>query len=189
MCEINEFRSMHSTVERLSLNADKLCPKKIIDCIKNCEYAILYYMDKVEIKRVEKIQSENIGIENLLELRAFNEMQEVYLVRVEEQFIGRTREDSEGQNTKIFDEYHRLWGKVPKEETNTLKEDRGIELHLPFIVAKDEYVFIKVRNYFTAEGDLSCVDWRFTGFECFGEGYDIKESSYPAEYLKRQEEK
>ena len=109
---------------------------------------------------------QDIDIEKLLELRAFNETQEVYLIRAEGEFVGRIRNDSEGHNTKVFDEYHRLWGKVPREETtNILKEDRGIEIHLPFDVKKGEYIFIKVRNYFTTERDLSCVDWRFTGFK------------------------
>lgn len=175
---------MHSEVTQLLLNSEE----EIKNCIKECEYVILYYMDKVEIKCVTNMQ--DIDIEKLLELRAFNETQEVYLIRAEGEFVGRIRNDSEGHNTKVFDEYHRLWGKVPREETtNILKEDRGIEIHLPFDVKKGEYIFIKVRNYFTTERDLSCVDWRFTGFKRLVKEYVIKESSYPAEHLKIKEEK
>lgn len=178
--EINKFHPIHSKTTKITLEDSKTLKDKIQDC----KYVVLYYMDRVEIKCVTDLL-DNWDITYLQELRAFNSGKEVYLIRVGDKFIGRIREDGDGDDVKVFDEDHRLWGQVPREKTtNVLKEDRGIEITLPFEVEKNEYVFIKVRNYFTAEGDLACVDWRFMGFKTLRAEKVITETTYSAEYIK-----
>jgi len=77
--------------------------------------------------------------------------------------------DEEIENASKFetvDEYHKLWGKVSKDDRTLLTEERGINLKLPFEIEDGKDIaFVKVRNYFTAEGDLQNVDFRLCGFE------------------------
>lgn len=137
-------------------------------------YAVYYWSDGVEIKECSsenKLETSRTGA-YLLELRAFNENQELYLIRVEDgehAYQGRIRQDETGDDILIFDEEHKIWGDPEKNcsenGSTTLKEDRGIEVTLPISVDKGKTAFITVRNYFNkADGDLQSVDWRFVAF-------------------------
>ena len=137
-------------------------------------YAVYYWSDGVEIKECsseDKIETSRTGA-YLLEPRAFDENQELYLIRVEDgehAYQGRIRQDETGDDILIFDEEHKIWGDPEKNcsanGSTTLKEDRGIEVTLPISVDKGKTAFITVRNYFnTADGDLQSVDWRFVAF-------------------------
>lgn len=107
---------------------------------------------------------------NLLELRAFNENEELLLVHLPDgTYRGRIRTDFVGEDVLCLDEEHKIWGDSNKNQisndTTILKEERGIEVSLPFEVEQGQTEFVAVRNYYNeVEADIQAIDWRFISF-------------------------
>lgn len=156
-----------------------------VERINAYDYAVVYYVDKVDILDLSTPLLV-FPLTELIELRAFNEEGEYFITKYEDGFVGRVITDvkvEEGKDQKeekdkkdeesgkrekfeIVDEYHKLWGRVNDSDRSLLTEDRGISLKLPFeLEAGKNIAFVKVRNYFTATGDLQNVDYRLCGFE------------------------
>lgn len=127
---------------------------------------VVYYMDEVKTGRFESRKlfdfREDLKKEadRLLEVRVFNQNKEYYLFRGEEGFVGRVKEDTtedgilkrwdgyQLESFEVFDELHKVW--------NRCKPER---------LKKEDKVFIRVRNYFSSNGRLRFLDWRFVAFE------------------------
>jgi hypothetical protein len=135
--------------------------------INNFDYTVIWRLDAVEILKGEHIPDDKTDI---LELRAFNKDKEYRWNPYGE----RTASD---ENAKYIDELHKLWG-TPSKDANgnaipykfdgsmtTLTEDRGTVVKVPFEVPTGHCVFIKVRNYLSAEDKpFEFIDWRFVEF-------------------------
>lgn len=162
-----EFYKINSQREKLSFeNIDEENIKKI----NTYDYAVIYFLDRVSIVDLRKTPL-NLPLDKLLGIRAFNEDGEYFVSKDEGHFAGRIitdfdEEKADAESFEIVDEYHKLWGKVSKSDRTLLTEERGISLKLPFeLEAGKNIAFVKVRNYFTPEGDLRNVDFRLCGFE------------------------
>ena len=162
-----EFYKINSQREKLSFaNIDE----ENIKIINYYDYAVIYFLDRVSIVDVRNTPITK-PLENVVGIRAFNEEGEYFVSKDEGHFTGRIITDFEEEKAnvesfEIVDEYHKLWGKVSKSYRNLLTEERGISLKLPFELETNKNIaFVKVRNYFTPEGDLRNVDFRLCGFE------------------------
>ncbi|WP_373731891.1 type III-D CRISPR-associated protein Csx19 [Bacteroides heparinolyticus] len=174
--KLREFVKYKSSCRKCSFaGLEAMRSPENMDCINSYPYQLLYYTDGVEV-RAGNIEMADIR-ENLLELRAFGEAGEYYLMRHADTWVGRIRTDREmsspekdAEDVEIFDELHKVWGTVQHTETtggkgSCLTEDRGVEVHLPFVVGKEQLVFTRIRSYFTARGELQFLDWRMLDFE------------------------
>ena len=180
--EDREFYVINSQREALSL---KDISGEEVERINAYDYAVVYYVDRVDILDLSKTPL-TFPLTEPIELRAFNEEGEYFITKYENGFVGRVITDvevEEGKDQKeekdkkdeengkhkkfeIVDEYHKLWGRVNDSDRALLTEDRGIKLKLPFELEMGKNIaFVKVRNYFTATGDLQNVDYRLCGFE------------------------
>lgn len=128
-----------------------------------------YNKEKCESKYLQRLRSKY-----LQRLRVFNETQEFLAWRTGDGFMGRYREDDEGNEVCVVDAHQVLFGtraeKLPGGYTQ-ISETRGTELVLPFaeIGAIDEgknRVCIKTRNYigYTETGQATYTDCRFMAF-------------------------
>ena len=162
-----EFYKINSQREKLSFDS---IDEENIKRINSYDYAVIYFLDRVSIIDVRKTPVTQ-PLEKAVGIRAFNDEGEYFINKNEGNFSGRIitdfEEDKEGyESFGIVDEYHRLWGKVSKSDRTLLTEERGISLILPFELESGKNIaFVKVRNYFTPEGDLKNVDFRLCGFE------------------------
>lgn len=158
-----EFYKINSRREKLSFaNIDE----ENIKIINYYDYAVIYFLDKVSIVDL-RLTPLTLPLDKVVSIRAFNDEGEYFINNNEGHFSGRVIVDFEGKkgnegNFEIVDEYHKLWGKASKEYRALLTEEsnKGIELK-----NGKNTVFVKVRNYFTAEDDLKNVDFRLCGFE------------------------
>ena len=153
-----EFKNIASSRKKISIES----LEEIVDKIKAYDYQLIYYMDRVEIKKKE---DELILDPSVIEIRAFGEEGELHLLKKGSLYIGRVIEDNVGEDYEIIDDLYKIWGNVSKNNSNILSEDRGIQIKLPFNVEAGKLLFIKVRHYFTAKRELKNLDWRLIGFE------------------------
>lgn len=161
----NDYREFHKTVSEVTeISADPIKEKDGVGFVSlgethNYEYAVLYYTDRVAVKKVEETKTEfHIeDVEKLTELRIFGLEREIYCIRAEDGWAGRIRTDSpdvkeDNANCEIFDELHKVWNKVWNDVEKPEKEEESL-------------LFIRVRNYFNTKGSLKFIDSRFVGFE------------------------
>lgn len=153
MVDFREFKELCSGVEPVSFSFSDI-PGSLLSP-DDYSFFVSYFTDEVRTERIqeEKDLKELVDIERLLELRVFGKKKELYLLRTDEGFIGRIREDGEageekGEAFEVFDELHKVWPRCVPE---------GIE--------QKEKVFVRVRNYFNSEGRLKFLDSRFVDFE------------------------
>jgi len=136
------------------------------------DYTIIWRLQGVEILRGGVIPEDKTDI---IELRAFNRNKEYRW----NEFGERTAPDDVDSinEENVIDEIHKLWGSPPKDsdentlsyffngDITTLTEDRGTVVKVPFKVPDGNHLFIKVRNYLSAdEKPFEFLDWRFVEF-------------------------
>lgn len=158
-----EFHKINSHREKLSFDS---IDEENIKKINSYDYAVIYFLDKVSIVDL-RLTPLTLPVDKMVSIRAFNDEGEYFINNNEGHFSGRVIVDFEEKKEnvgkfEIVDEYHKLWGKASKEYRALLTEEinKGIELK-----NGKNTVFVKVRNYFTAEDDLKNVDFRLCGFE------------------------
>ena len=89
---------------------------------------------------------------SVLEIRAFNALGELHLLKKGSNYIGRIIEDNTGDGYEIIDDLYKVWGQLNSNDKTILSEDRGIRIRLPFEIGKGKLLFAKVRHYFSAKG-------------------------------------
>lgn len=103
------------------------------------------------------------------EARIFNETCELYLLRQEDIFVARFRQDGEGEKTDVYDERHFINGHVQNWRDGWLKiaeENRGFLLYLPASESVSGKVCYTARSYYRCDedGQLCFMDARLCGF-------------------------
>ena len=158
--EIKEFDIISSKREKYNF----ISFEKLLEDIQKYKYVIVYKKDGVTVDIPSKIKS----LENLLELRSFDENSELKVILAGNGFIGRIINDGVGDSTEILEETHLLWGKPSNKEIvdegyTFLLEDRGTKLTLPIWVEEGKRAFIRVRNYLKCDkfifNDYRMVDF------------------------------
>lgn len=103
--------------------------------------------------------------ESLLEMRAFNEMEEIHLTRDGDTFWGRCLRDGEGAASEYVDSLSRFWGeKNGREDDFVLLEDKERKLHMTVpCVEEAEWYGLITRNYigYAENGQAGYVDCRY----------------------------
>ena len=166
-----EFHKINSHREKLSFDS---IDEENIKKINSYDYAVIYFLDKVSIVNLRATPI-SLPLDKIMVIRAFNDEGEYFINKNEGHFSGRVIVDFEekkenAEKFEIIDEYHKLWGKAGKEYRALLKEEREIALKHAGELKNGKYsVFVKVRNYFTAEDDLKNFDFRLCGFELLSE--------------------
>ena len=160
MEQYGEFKNILASRKVLDpINEESL--KAMADKIKRYDYQLIYYRDRVLIKKKEDFVLDS----SVLEIRAFNTSGELHLLKKGSQYIGRIIEDNIGAGYEIIDDLYKVWGRLNSNDKTILSEDRGIRIRLPFEMGEGKLLFAKVRHYFSAEGELKNLDWRLVGFE------------------------
>lgn len=160
MEQYREFKNILASRTALTpINEDSL--EEMADKIKSYDYQLIYYRDGVQIKR----KGDFVLDSSVLEIRAFNALGELHLLKKGSKYIGRIIEDNTGEDYEIIDDLYKVWGQLNSNDKTMLSEDRGIRIKLPFEMEEGKLLFAKVRHYFSAEGELKNLDWRLVGFE------------------------
>ena len=110
--------------------------------------------------------NETVDPQTVLEMRIFNETEELYVVRDSDEFVGRYIEDDGPETIKYVDSIARLWGKRTERQNDfvVLKDvSRKLILQLP--CSEDaEYYGLVTRNYIgyaEETGQAGYTDYRF----------------------------
>lgn len=135
--------------------------ENLLKDIKKYDYAILYKLDKVEVLKIDDVDN----LDDLIELRAFNENGELHIVIDDDKVFGRTITECSGEEYEYVDETHLLWGepKQVKDGYTLLSEDRGNCINVPFEVESGKRAFVVVRNYLS-KSQFSFDDYRMVRF-------------------------
>lgn len=133
----------------------------LLQDVKKYDYVIIYKLDCVKILKSSDVDN----LDELLELRAFNEEGELHIIVDGERVIGRTITDGVGEEHEYVDETHLLWGEAKqyKDGYTLLSEDRGNKLSVPFEVENGKRAFIVVRNYLS-NTQFAFDDYRMVKF-------------------------
>jgi len=167
MLQRDKFIPLHSSTERISFDdINSILPEA-----EKFKHAVMWNTDSVKAADASKIQLSD----NLIELRAFNESEELHIMKVDGKFIGRIRKDGIGDAAEVLEEAHLLWGN-PKIANGSvsLTEARGVEIKLESLdfEGADELtnpncrVFVLVRNYAYTDNNarFGFNDFRFVKF-------------------------
>lgn len=139
---------------------------------------IFYLFDKLifgVLKDGNIIVQNNVSIDSsqIVKLRAFNEYQEILIVKTSAGYQVRKRLDA---NLKEAEDYidtdEMLWGTTGESdgEYTRLFEDRGTEMSIPGEfndIKPDNRVYVTIRNYIEPNdiGQVGIVDARFVKFK------------------------
>lgn len=160
--------------EILGLISDNIDPNNKYYVLEHRIYGV--YLGVLKNKKFIYYDNSDIDIENLIEIRIFNNKSEIRIVKNEDdKYIFRKRQDGDVVNAKeslniCYDEKYLLYGTKSSYSNmwTTAEEKRGIRLNLPFKSNDnpDSRFFLKVRNYvdFTDRGLLKFEDSRLCGF-------------------------
>lgn len=124
--------------------------------IKKYTYALLIKTDSVSLIDT----ADDFNVDNLIEVRAFNDNSELHAILVNGAWRGRIRKDGEGNEVEIFDRNQLIWGKcVAPGKPSKLYEDRGITVMVPVEVAEDKRACLLIRSYLS-DNEFEFVDYR-----------------------------
>lgn len=116
--------------------------------------------------REQFYNNETVDPKTVLEMRIFNETEELYVVRDGDEFIGRYIEDDGPENIKYVDNIARLWGTFSERKGDyvVLKDvTRKLTLMVP-CPEEAEYYGLITRNYIgyaEETGQAGYTDYRF----------------------------
>lgn len=109
-------------------------------------------------------------VENFLECRIFNEVDELHLKNISGEFRGRYVRDGVGEEKFFADSFARFWGKFQTAENGFVKLvdiERKLCLEIPTDV-QAEYYGLLTRNYIDSDEETGLsgyVDYRFLKIE------------------------
>ena len=119
-----------------------------------------------------KLKSKNSlpEVENFLECRIFNEVEELHLKKIGNEFCGRYVRDEIGEGNFFADSFSRFWGECKSFETGFAKlidSDRKLCLEIPTDY-QSKYFGLLTRNYIESDKETSLsgyTDYRFVKIE------------------------
>ena len=114
----------------------------------------------------------SVKFEDILELRAFNEQEELHLIREDDILEGRYVEDGTGSNTYYVDSFARLWGvrdmQADIPEGFVRLSDHERKLQMDVVCDEDmqgvQYLGLETRNYIGTDektGLSGYTDYRY----------------------------
>ena len=113
-------------------------------------------------------------LENFLECRIFNDMQELHLKRIGNKFRGRYVEDTDGNGNFYVDSFARLWGEKSNSADgyiSLLDKQRKLYMEIPCDEDDAKWYGLLTRNYIDSDSDTGLsgyVDYRFVAIEPAG---------------------
>lgn len=95
------------------------------------------------------VNEENFDFDKILELRIFNEKEELHLWKAKKRLVGRFLRDAGNEPSEYVDAISRFWGEHVHAENAWKLEDipRKLEMHLPKQDAEANYYGLVTRNY------------------------------------------
>ena len=144
------------------------------EAVVKYDYAIIYRIDGVQVVKAANAAIDVDDNDKVLEVRAFNENEELRVVKIGSKYIGRIRTDGEGKLCNVIVEDHLLWGNSveKKDEKIYLRESRGTEIVLEFDdihginnINETKRLFLTVYCYENdVSDDFGYDDFRFVKF-------------------------
>ena len=179
MIELNSTTSAFDIKDARNLSYNDLL-SLIGSKIKDISQAIIYLDYKILIGRFidgkfEFYKNETFEPKFIQKMRIFNEKEEIYLWKNENDISGRHRTDSAGKGVKAIEVKQALFGTRSESLDGgfvKLTEERGTEIILPsnglkLPLSRQEKIFIKTRNYvghLNNNDQATYVDCRFVKF-------------------------
>ena len=117
-----------------------------------------------------KLKNDLPQVENFLECRIFNEVEELHLKNFSSEFRGRYVRDEDGEGNFFVDSFSRFWGECKNFENNFAKlidSDRKLCLEIP-AEKSAKYFGLLTRNYIGSDKETGLsgyVDYRFLKIE------------------------
>ena len=117
-----------------------------------------------------KLKNDLPKVENFLECRIFNEVEELHLKNFSSEFRGRYVRDEIGDENFFADSFSRFWGKFQNSEKGFVKlidSERKLCLEIPTDLSA-EYYGLLTRNYIGSDKETGLsgyVDYRFLKIE------------------------
>ena len=117
-----------------------------------------------------KLKNNFPEVENFLECRIFNEIEELHLKNISAELRGRYVRDEAGEGNFFADSFSRFWGECKNFENNFAKlidSERKICLEIP-AEKSAKYFGLLTRNYIGADKETGLsgyVDYRFVKIE------------------------
>ena len=117
-----------------------------------------------------KLKNNLPEVENFLECRIFNEVEELHLKNISAELRGRYVRDEDGEGNFFADSFSRFWGECKNFENNFAKlidSERKLCLEIP-TDEQAEYYGLLTRNYIDADKETGLsgyVDYRFLKIE------------------------
>jgi len=119
-------------------------------------------------------QNRELEPEFLLELRIFNDLFELHILKMnDDEFLYRVRTDETGEEVEVYDEEHAVFGTSIEDLGNgwkALRESRGTCIQVPFNLSESDgkapLLYYRVRNYIGYDKDdhIHFYDARLCGF-------------------------
>lgn len=118
--------------------------------------------------------NKEINQEDILELRVWNESEELHLLRDGDEFYGRQVIDGTGDEQYVVDSFARLWGQktdgeaIPEGYIRLCDKNRGLELMVPYKGEMARELGLTTRNYIGYDihtGLAGYNDYRFVSID------------------------
>ena len=125
-----------------------------------------WQIQNVVFGKVDNAKLKLKDVENFLECRIFNEVEELHLKKVGSEFCGRYVRDEVGEENFYIDSFSRFWGECKSFENNFAKlidADRKLCLEIP-AEHSAKYFGLLTRNYIGSDEETGLsgyVDYRF----------------------------
>ena len=148
-----------SLVEPVAIDADwQILEDKLHELGLQDGYAVIWQIHSIAWGTLKagkiSFSSDVPKNELILELRVFNENEEIYLQKQGDKFVGRFRNDASGEDAEYVDSASRFWGdfnSIESENTegfmNLTDKDRKISMKIPKIESVAKYYALETRSY------------------------------------------
>ena len=103
------------------------------------------------------------------EIRIFNEVEELHLIKINDEFLGRYVKDGTGQEVKYVDSFSRFWDEKYNIKNGFIElrdVGRKISLKIPFDegLSDTKYLGLKTRNYIGSDKNTDLSGYIDYGF-------------------------
>lgn len=168
----NPLHIQHGNVEKILINGENsldtiLKTYLTADAIVVCwqRHRIIWGLWKNQA--LQLADDTELDEDKILEIRVFNENEEIHLVRKEQSYCGRYVHDGAGQGYAYVDSLSRFFGKKQGQADGYITlcdSERFLTMTLPCNDSSSSYYGLVTRNYITADettGQAGYSDYRF----------------------------
>lgn len=168
----NPLHIQHGNVEKITINGEKSLDTILKQYLTANAAVICWQRHRIswglwKNQVIQLADGTELDEDKILEIRVFNENEEIHLVRKGQNYCGRYVHDEAGQGAAYVDSLSRFFGKKQGQADGyiTLRDsERFFTMTLPCDDSSSSYYGLVTRNYITADettGQAGYTDYRF----------------------------